>query len=282
MGSLASSLVEFGLFFMSNEMFFSLPIIFLTLLLGTQAASLSSEQSGQAGESSEGRTFSDEVVDLGATYDYLTDNDVSYLFILVLAFQYVFAGAGWFTLRAGWMLLRGDAVGSDPDITSLSDFLLSDQTATNMVALGVGYAIAGAITWVLLSQMGEPSTANGRSYENEYSGGSILDNIVSYDGNVDLLTERTDPGFNLVEQLDNLFSLKTVLTVMLINSVLTSAFIAFWTGMRYLPARPGARHQVRRRSVSVPQDIEKLPNMKENLPFKDFLFNIGDGKTLEY
>ena len=43
---------------------------------------------------------------------------------------------------------------------------------------------------------------------------------MSYDGNVDLLTERTDPEFNLVGQLDNLFSLSTVLTVMLINSVL--------------------------------------------------------------
>ena len=51
----------------------------------------------------------------------------------------MFAGVGWFITRSAWVLIRGDAVGSDPDFTGLADFLLSDQTATNMVALGVGY-----------------------------------------------------------------------------------------------------------------------------------------------
>ena len=37
------------------------------------------------------------------------------------------------------MLFRGDSVSSDPNLTGLSDFLLSDQTATNNLAVGVGY-----------------------------------------------------------------------------------------------------------------------------------------------
>ena len=45
---------------------------------------------------------------------------------------------------------------------------------------------------------------------------------MSYDDNINLLTEKTDPGFDLVAQLDNLFSLSTVNVVMLINSVLVT------------------------------------------------------------
>ena len=51
----------------------------------------------------------------------------------------MFAGVGWLVTRSAWSSIRGDAVGSDPNYSGLSDFLLSDQTATNMVALGVGY-----------------------------------------------------------------------------------------------------------------------------------------------
>ena len=72
------------------------------------------------------------------------------------------------------------------------------------------------------SQLGSPSTASARSRANEYYNGQIVDNIVSYDDNINLLTEKTDPGFDLVAQLDNLFNLSTVMVVMLINSVLVT------------------------------------------------------------
>jgi len=253
-------------------------VIFLTFFLESEALSISKETVAEPSEVLEPRTFSSEVVDLGATYDYLTNSDTSYLFLLVLAFQYVFAGVGWFITRSAWVLIRGDAVGSDPDFTGLADFLLSDQTATNMVALGVGYAIVGGIAWVAFSQLGSPSTASARSHANEYYNGQIVDNIVSYDDNINLLTEKTDPGFDLVAQLDNLFNLSTVMVVMLINSVLTAAFMAFWTGMRYLPPRIGTRHAVKR-STNFPPDLEQIMNIEDHLSVQE---DIGYWKNLEY
>ena len=64
-----------------------LAVIFLTFFLEIQALSISKENVAKPAEGSEPRTFSSEVVDLGATYDYLTNSDTSYLFLLVLAFQ---------------------------------------------------------------------------------------------------------------------------------------------------------------------------------------------------
>merc|ERR1712154_757309 len=99
--------------------------------------------------------------------------------------------------------------------------------------------------------------------------GSYGDNIVSYDGNVNLLTERTDPGFNMVAQLDNLFSLSTVLT---------AAFIGYWTVMRYLPPRPASRSTVKR-DAKYPLDFEEILKIDEKISLPDFF---GEGKILEY
>ena len=54
-------------------------------------------------------------------------------------FQYIFSLIGWLVSHVVWSQVRGDSVSSDPDITNLADFLLSDQTATNNVALGFSY-----------------------------------------------------------------------------------------------------------------------------------------------
>ena len=62
-------------------------VIFLTFFLESEALSISKETVAEPSEVLEPRTFSSEVVDLGATYDYLTNSDTSYLFLLVLAFQ---------------------------------------------------------------------------------------------------------------------------------------------------------------------------------------------------
>merc|ERR1719350_1963977 len=114
-------------------------------------------------ESSEPRLFSGEVIDLGNTYDFLTNDDVSYRFTAILIFQLIFSAIGWFSFRALWILIRGDAVSSDPEISSLVDFLLSDQTAVSNVSLGVLYALAGAVAWIVLSQLGSPTSAKRRS-----------------------------------------------------------------------------------------------------------------------
>ena len=120
-------------------------------LLGTQVLSIKSEKKE--------RSFNTEVVDLGKTYDFLTNDNISYSFTLILLFQvrrslcihyvnndcifqYIFSAIGWFLSRSVWTLYRGDSVSSDPAFSELSDFVFSDQTAFSNVALGAAYVSA--------------------------------------------------------------------------------------------------------------------------------------------
>ena len=58
--------------------------IYSVILLGTQILSLNCEKMKFG---SEPRLFSNEVVDLETTYDFFTNNNISYRFTLILLFQ---------------------------------------------------------------------------------------------------------------------------------------------------------------------------------------------------
>merc|ERR1719206_255250 len=126
-------------------------------------ASITATFAGEIEKKISSRIFSGEPVDLGSTYDFLTNDNISYSFIVLLIAQYIFSVVGLIISHLVWSMARGDSVSSDPGIASLQDFLLSDQTAANNVALGFSYAIAGSLAWIFLSQLGSPSTTTSRS-----------------------------------------------------------------------------------------------------------------------
>ena len=53
--------------------------------------------------------------------------------------QFFFICIGWVVSNRLWTVARGGSVENDPNLTGLSDFILSDQIAGSNVALGIGY-----------------------------------------------------------------------------------------------------------------------------------------------
>ena len=79
------------------------------------------------------------------------------------------------------------------------------------------------MAWIVLSQLGSPTTAKKRSdniKKSQNLNGKIVEDIGLYDDSQ--ITEKTDAGFNLVEVLDGAFGLAQILRVNLINAVLVS------------------------------------------------------------
>jgi len=180
----------------------------------------------------ESRTFGGETVDLGATYGFLTNDDIANRFTVLTILQLLFTTIGWFSLRNIWMLFRPDEVSSEIDTTALINFILSDQNAVSNVALGIGYGIAGSLMWLALAQLGTPLTSRSDAKANE------KEDAINYnDFNADTVLDKTDPDFNLVTLFDNVLGLTSVLRSVLIQTVLSASFLSFWMVMRLLPER---------------------------------------------
>merc|ERR1712227_1142742 len=96
-----------------------------------------------------------EQVDLSNVNDFFTSEMVQKRFIVQSVIQFIIVGLGWLVSYELWRIFNPDT-DTDPDVESLANFLLDDETAVGNVALGVGYAISSSLVWIALSQFGNP------------------------------------------------------------------------------------------------------------------------------
>merc|ERR1712106_1067414 len=181
-------------------------------------------------------------------YDFFTNENVALRFYIVIIAQYIFNTVGWFFSSALWNLFRGEAISRDPNFTGLLNFVLSDQTMVGNLGIGTGYAIFGYLVWFTLSQLGMPITAQKRT--DSVPTKNTLEDIVKFGPSIDTLTDKTSSEINsvddMIELLDGVLSVFPAMRATLINTVLSTAFILFWTVMRALPDRTNNKKRIRR------------------------------------
>ena len=127
--------------------FLCLTVYFLITTHKVGASSISGQEIGAQRES----------VDTGKIYNFFTNDVVAQKFFVTIILQvnvyyklllmvhnflfpqFLFTCIGWVVSNRLWTLARGGAVENDPNVSGLSDFVLSDQIAGSNVALGIGY-----------------------------------------------------------------------------------------------------------------------------------------------
>jgi len=222
--------------------------------------------------------FSSEVVDLGNTYDFFTDERTALRFYIVIIAQYIFGTIGWFFSSSLWHLIRGEEISTDPNLSGLVNFVLSDQAAVGNIALGTGYAIFGSLAWIVLSQLGTPAPTKKRL---DGSDGIYPLNVKIVDKNdisetkIDSIYDKQSNELDLISMLDDTLAVFPVLRVTVIQTVLSTAFILFWTVMRALPDRANKKRRKKRSTALLESNNDSF---KDNMfgPNGQIQFNLNN------
>jgi len=175
-----------------------------------------------------------EPVDLGLIYDFFTasEDNISRFQVASVA-QFIFNAIGYVVSTFLWTSYRGDdlpapaATGVDP-VTALIDGLVSDQNAATVIALAAGYAIAAAVVYIVISQLGNPSTLA----KNNRQGSGFY-----HSDTQDQLTDRVVNADDITRILDGVFSPSGIIRFLTLQSILQISIFLFWTVMRLLPKR---------------------------------------------
>merc|ERR1712218_26900 len=104
---------------------------------------------------------SPETTSIQEVVDFLTDDLTIKRFYVILTLQFSFLGLGWLVAHEMWRFIN-PSTDTDLSLTSLSDFLLDDQTGLTGATINAGYGIATTLGFLVLSQLGNPSTVTER------------------------------------------------------------------------------------------------------------------------
>jgi len=172
-----------------------------------------------------------EQVSLSNVNNFFTSEMVQKRFIVQSVIQFIILSLGWLASYEVWRSFNPDT-STDPDVDSLANFLLDDETAVGNVALGIGYAISSSIVWVALSQLGNPINSNRRRQIDNVSRSGVW-NLINSDTLGSIQFPEKDVSIT-DDVLPSVFTRNNVLTQILINGVLTISFVSFWGFMDFI------------------------------------------------
>merc|ERR1711997_799834 len=95
--------------------------------------------------------------------NFLTNDLIIKRFYVVVTLQFLFLSVGWLVAHEMWKFFNPNA-DTELNIAKLSDFVLSDQTGLENAAINMGYGIASTLLFLVLTQLGNPSTSNKRRH----------------------------------------------------------------------------------------------------------------------
>jgi len=168
-----------------------------------------------------------EQVSLSAVYSFLTDDLVARRFYVQIIAQFIFISTGWLVSHEIWRLFNPET-DTEVNVESLVNFLVTDQNSLGGASIGIGYGVTSAILWVLLSQLANPISVSERETRNEDLTLPVTEDKV-FDGAAGKDT------ISVTEVLAGLLTRNGVLIQIVINAVLSAAFLTFWMVMDILP-----------------------------------------------
>merc|ERR1712168_515802 len=121
---------------------------------------------------------------------------------------------------------------TDPKFDKLANFLLKDQNAAGGVGIGIGYAIAGSLWWIGLSQLGNPISTKKRNFDNQDDVNTGWLSVPS--GNIVRQGQEKDEISIFDDILPSLLTRNGALMQILVQGVLSASFMSFWFVMEII------------------------------------------------